>query len=111
MPTLNRKNLVEFLGLAPADAKTLEALARAARTHGEIDRVLDHANVLLKGKGIEALQGEYTVDRYYWSIVGLYVNREDSCVNTVLFDTARERWLVVTVEDWVTANERRYRFW
>lgn len=64
---------------------------------------------MIGGHGIEAIEGDYQVDRYYYNIVALYVNTGDSYNPTVLYETENERFLVWTMGDWVEKNERKYR--
>jgi hypothetical protein len=63
-----------------------------------VDRVLDLANELLQGHGVEAIQDERAhVDSYYFNIIGLYVNMGDTYNQTVVYDTDEQ---VFQVTDW-----------
>jgi len=74
----------------------------------KVDDILDMANDLLDGHGIEAIRGDYHVNNYYYDIVGLYVNMGDPYIPTLLYDTDRGKFYVGGYGDWVEANTKRY---
>lgn len=72
----------------------------------EADQLLEAANVVLHGYGVEAIRGMAEVPRgYYHDIVALYVNMGEMYDNTILYETVAERFLVTTAGDWIEANE------
>jgi hypothetical protein len=102
------KNLVHFLGLGAGPAKELARILKSVQSHKEVDLALEAANELLGGHGIESIQGSQ-VGRYYYDINALYVNMGDTYDFTILYDTLKEKFLVVTWGDWVESWERRGR--
>lgn len=90
-------------------ARELKKLMTAARRHDEIDAVLDKADKMLGTHGVESIEGDYQVDRYYYNIVALYLNTGDSYGATLLYETEPERFVLTTMGDWVVKNERRYK--
>lgn len=108
------------LDIAPASAGKAEiiviettdqrvAILRQWLEAGKVDDILDMANDLLDGHGVEAIRGDYHVDNYYHDIVGLYVNMGDTYNLTLLYDTDRGKFYVTTMGDWVEKNDRRYK--
>ena len=111
---LTQKNLEGAFGSLlrhdDTDVGKLRELARMARgvsTYQDVDHVLDRADEILGGYGIEAIRGNW-VDHYYQDIVALYVNMGDVYVTTILFNTTTEAFSITTVGDWVEYNTRRY---
>jgi hypothetical protein len=108
-PAANAKNLHEWLRLDPSVAKTLaQEFKNACGNHEAVDLALDNANAAMHAHGVEAIEGDHQVDRYYYNIVALYVNTGDTYNPTVIYETENERFLVWTFGDWVEANERKY---
>lgn len=102
-------------GLGKDDPIYSEDLATVVRvqmeksnSHKNVDEVLDLTNKLLPGHGVEAIRGNYQVDRYYYDIVALYVNMGDPYIPTLLYDTDRGKFYVTGYGDWVEKNEKRY---
>jgi hypothetical protein len=109
MPAANAKNLQDWLHLDPSTARTLaRRLKQSSGDHDQVDAALDAVNEAIGGHGIEAIEGDYQVDRYYYNIVALYVNTGDTYNPTLLYETENERFLVTTFGDWVERNERKY---
>lgn len=103
-----RKNIATFLNL---EADQATALARDLReVAGDppmVDLVLEQANEMLKGFGIEALSGEEQwVSHYYQNVRVLYVNLGDTYLDTILYETDEERFRVGSWGDWVELHER-----
>lgn len=70
------------------------------------DDVLEFANELLGGHGIEAIEpvGAF-VDKYYRNVALLYVNMGDAYDTTILLDTEAEEFSIGSWEDWLEAVE------
>ena len=70
----------------------------------QIDEWLKYANKELKGYGVEPIkkEGAY-VDKYYYDIVGLYVNMGDTYVKTIVFDTQDREF---SIQSWGDFFER-----
>lgn len=110
MPRPTVKNLQDFLGVDEQLAREMRALLLAAEGDPDgADRALEYVDRVIDASGIEAIRGDYWVDRYYGEIVGLYVNTGDTYSGTVVYDTEKGRFDVTTWGDWVEKNERRYR--
>ena len=78
----------------------------------KVDDILDMANDLLDGHGVEAIRGDYHVDNYYGDIVALYVNMGDPYVPTLLYNTERGSFYVGGYGDWVTSpTAKKYRIY
>lgn len=116
---LSVKNLSEHLKLTAADAKKLRAemnkvgkseedrYGAEMRYEHQVDRVLDLANKLIDGSGVEAINGSWH-DDFYQDIVALYVNMGDPYVATLLYDTVADRWHITGWGDFVERYEKRY---
>lgn len=105
------KRIQETLRLLPEAARELKVeieRAYARQTHDAYDKVLELANRLLEAHGVEAIEGEDYIDRYYGNIVALYVNMGDTYVGTILFNTITERFTLEGWDDFVERNEKRY---
>ena len=68
----------------------------------QIDEWMKYANKELHGYGIEPIrkEGAY-VDKYYYDIVGLYVNMGDTYDKTIVFDTENRQFLITSYGDFV----------
>jgi len=79
----------------------------------KIDALLDCANIMLNGFGVEALSTDGGwFGHYYQNIAALYVNRGDTYDTTFIYDVEKDRFLV---SDWGTCVEvwersRHYQF-
>jgi hypothetical protein len=79
MPAPHKKTIIEWFGRyfehegLPVESTAAE-LAKKIKETRDPDKVLDFANGVLRGHGIESIRGEYHVDNYYYDIVALYVN-------------------------------------
>jgi hypothetical protein len=103
------KTIGDFLNLDSAQAHRLKQAISDAHDHESVDAALDLANELMGAHGVEAIRGDYHVDRYYFDTVALYVNTGDSYTGTLLYETDRDRFLVTSWGEWVERNERKYR--
>lgn len=111
------RNILEWLGPymehegldAPRESARLARLIANARNNRQVDGVLEEANRLVTGHGVEAIRiPDAYVDHYYFDIVAVYVNMGDSYAGTLLYETATGRFLLTTWADWFEANEREY---
>ncbi len=71
----------------------------------QVDIILAMFDEILDGCGIEAIQveGEH-VDNYHFDIVATYVNMGDTYIDTVLYDTVNDRFLVTSWGDFYEAK-------
>jgi len=123
MPVANEKNIKAWLGkylqenyATPEGVKRLAALVkdpgllgREGRYADRVDRVLEAANTMLNGHGIEPINGDYHVSNFYMDIVALYVNMGDTYIPTLLYETDTQKFLVTSWGDWVERNQKKYR--
>ncbi|MBD3404348.1 hypothetical protein GF420_15770 [candidate division GN15 bacterium] len=72
-----------------------------------VDRILDLCMEAMEGAyDVEAIRREdYTVNRYYYGIVALYVNVGDPYTTTVIFDTEEEEFYICGYGDWVESYQ------
>lgn len=96
---------------AMVDAMAIDAKMRAEENgygdHKAIDDILNVANSLFDGHGIEAIRGMWH-DRYYQDIVALYVNMGDTYNTTLLFDAVKTKFHVTSWGDFVEAKTKSY---
>jgi hypothetical protein len=110
----SKKKIQEWFGAyfqhEGVDPKVGAAMVRKALEEAKNpDAALDAVNALIRGHGIEAIRGDYQVDRYYYDIVALYVNMGDSYAGTLLYETDTRQFHVTTMGDWVEWKEKKYR--
>ena len=106
----NQKNMQGFLGLGTKESKEIaQELKRAAGDSTAVDSILEKLNKRLNGFGIESIEGDYQVDRYYYNIVLLYVNKGDTYDETFLYETDTGKFYVGSWGDWVELKGKKYR--
>lgn len=76
----------------------------------QVEATMKHANKLMHGYGVEALQDENAwVDRYWQSTLALYVNKGDTYSTTLLYDTENDRYLITSwgdfYENWLGKHQ------
>lgn len=97
-------------GIDPVQGSSeIRSALEEAEEERDADIALDVVNKLFHGHGIESISGDYHVDRYYYSIVALYVNFGDPYVPTLIYETDNDRFVLTTWGDWVERNERKYK--
>jgi len=109
----NKKNLEILFPKSKYTGAEVAGIARMleeARNEGpeEIDAVLERMNTFLKGYGVEAVRGDYQVDRYYYDIVAVYVNMGDTYDTTILYETDTGRFYVTSLGGWVEEKGEEY---
>jgi hypothetical protein len=104
------KTLTEKLGLDTDKDNELRKLMLETSTHEEVDAALDFADEIMGGNGVESLEADTQVDRYYYNIVGLYVNMGDTYTTTLLYDTDNCTFHVTSRGDWVEQQENKGRY-
>lgn len=103
------QELAAMFKLELSQAKKLVSMMQSAQRGKEVDAVLDYADKLLEGHGVEAIRGENITDGYYGDIVALYVNMGDTYNATILFDVDRHKFYATSYGDWVEAYENSGR--
>lgn len=96
--------------LTEKDASRLKKAIQAADDPESVDAALDLANRLTDMHGVESLQASNAhVDRYYFNIVGLYVNTGETYDETLLYETEDERFLLTSYGAWIEWAEEKRR--
>lgn len=64
-------------------------------------------NELLEGHGIEAIRNENAyVNRYYSDCIGTYVNMGDTYINTIVYDTESNEYILTSWGDFYESYEQ-----
>lgn len=94
--------------LDEAGARALLREMRGAEDPEDVDGVLDRANELIGGHGVEAIHDEDAwVNNYYGDITFLYVNMGDPYIRTIGYDTKEEEFVVAGWGDWAEQKDRQ----
>lgn len=103
---------LSLLGINESAAKELKTLLDSFDPcePETVNKVLDKANELMEGSGVEAIQNEKFWSRYYTNINLLYVNTGDTYYPTLVYDTHRQRFQVISWGDWIEIAERNGRY-
>lgn len=101
------KTLQDFLMVSANDARQIKRAMNESRG-GRAEDVLSLANRLMDAHGVEAINGEYHVDNYWFDTVALYVNTGDTYNPTLLYETETGRFLATSWGDWVEKNSDKY---
>jgi hypothetical protein len=72
----------------------------------DLEQRIEAANQILDGFGVEALQC-MNVHGAHYEPHAVYVNMGDTYTGTLVYDYARDRWLVTSWGDFVESEERR----
>jgi len=95
--------MVKRLHLKKVDATALKAEMK----RGNADRVLDMANSMIGGYGVESAQDElYWESSYYGPIGLLYVNMGETYNVTLCYDTHKRIMFIGSMGDWVESKMR-----
>jgi len=94
-----------FPEIDPDDATELARRFDEADTTNEVDEALERVNKAIKGYGVEAVEIDEFVDRYYRHFGLLYVNRGDTTATTILYDTLAGEFLIGDWSGWLEAYE------
>ena len=94
-------------GLKGPDAQRLAQMIDQADDHESVDKVLDFANDVLGGAGVESLRGQ-RYEGYYGNSEILYVNMGDPYISTLMYDTRAGRFIVGEWGDLVAKQTRRF---
>lgn len=119
---MNSKKLIEAFGITEDEAKELARMMRKAVDSGDVqksaypyevgplttDDVLERANEILHGHGVESIDCENCqVSRYYYGIVLLYLNKGDTYDTTLLYDTDKEEFAIGSWGSWLEDHEAK----
>lgn len=77
----------------------------------QMDATMRYANKLMNGHGVEGLRDENAwVDKYFYDIIAVYVNKGDTYDTTLLYDTEHDRYLITSwgdfYEHWLYKNQK-----
>lgn len=81
--------------------------AEALGSGRAVERALDDISRLIGGHGVEVINGEHHRAGYWADAVVVYVNQGEVYESTVIYDTQRDVWEVISWGDWVERAERR----
>ena len=114
---MNSRKLIEAFGVTEDEAKELARMIRRSVDSsggdpgkGEFtsDQVLDRANEILGGYGVESVDCENCqFSRYYYGIVLLYVNKGDTYDTTLIYDTDKEKFAIGSWGSWLEDHEAK----
>lgn len=100
----------QSLGIESEKAKQVhDAFLRCLAGQLEAEQAMEELNDVLDFHGVEAITGDYHVDRYHFNIVATYCNAGDSYRTTVLYETETGEFHLVSWGDWVEQNQEKYR--
>lgn len=99
-----------FPKLTQYEAGELVHLMTSADSPKNVDEVLEAANKLLGGHGVESVRDENSyVNKFYHDTVLLYVNMGDPYVATLLYDTVNREFTIGSWGDFVEKLEYERR--
>ena len=108
--TASAKTLSKAFGITKDQAEAVRAAIRLGGGGGRhAEDAMRVINGILEGHGVEAIRGDYYVDRYHYDIVASYVNMGDTYNATIVYETETGRFIVTSYGDWVERNERKYK--
>jgi hypothetical protein len=99
--------------VTPEQAKAISKAARIIEGmsgragHDAVDKLLEKANRLFDGHGVEAIMGD-SYGGYYQSVRLLYVNQGDPYTATLCYDTDKGNFFFGAWGDWVEHMGSRY---
>ena len=106
VPSIKKiKELVHKPGLLPHEVAVMAKEIRAAMERAEyqsgrrVDDAMETINKVLGGYGVEAIEADKYIDSYYRHAAALFVNMGDTYDTTVLFDTDRGTFRIVSYGD------------
>ncbi len=92
-----------------AAIRTLYSSMQSALGRHTFEEVMQAANRLMEGHGVEAIRIEGAhVDNFYGDVVATYVNMGDTYNLTIVHDSASNSFHLTTYGDWLEQNEHRY---
>jgi hypothetical protein len=112
----SKKAILEcFPELNEEDAQILaEYMREAEGRHNAVDEVFAVLEEALEDAGesayfgVEAIRSESQWDNYYGDVVALYLNTGDSYACTLLYDTVKDEFHLISWGDWVEHAPKYY---
>jgi hypothetical protein len=107
--TASIKTIKSYLRVDDAQARGIRAAMKLGEAGSrEASDAMEAINGILDGHGVEAVRGDYHVDRYHYDIVATYVNMGDTYNGTVLYETETGKFIVTAWGDWVEQKSKKY---
>jgi len=83
---------------------------RRPQSGPDVDAMMQEANELVGGYGVEAIRDENYWESWWWKdTIALYVNMGDSYVPTILYDVNERNFRVActadVIEEWALEND------
>ena len=85
-----------------------ERLADRINRGSDPDSIMQEANDLMDGFGIETIRDHDTYDAYWGDIVAEYINMGDQYALTLWYDVERDEFIVTDWSTYMTKLETRY---
>ena len=82
-------------------------IAQCYHTPHHEEQVMEAANEILEGHGVEAMRCNGDHGYYHGEIHAVYVNRGDTYDSTLIYESETGRFIVSSVGDYVESVERR----
>jgi hypothetical protein len=93
--------------ITQSDARALKAAIEGCGPHGSnIQNTMSTANNLIGGNGVKVVHGEDR-DIWYGDAIALFVDMGASYNMSVVYDTWRKQFFVMSIGDWVEGAEAR----
>jgi len=111
MPISAKALRANFRDITPEDAKRLSLRIRNAEylsTDKECSEIVEFADKVIGGYGVEAIRGSNHPGGYWHSTVAIYVNTGETYSATVLYDTVKDKFYLTSYGDFVEKNDRKY---
>ena len=87
--------------------KQIRKILQGAFTYMGIDKALDNCNKLLHGYGVEAIR-DNKWSNYYHDIGILYCNMGDTYIDTIVFDTRKDKFYITSWGAIVENEQKRF---
>jgi hypothetical protein len=107
-------DMITRLRITQEQAKELHSMMRnwewseyAAEGETTQYTIMERANEIMNGFGVENLTDENAYDPYWQNTIALYVNMGDTYNSTLLFDVGEGEFILTTWGDWFEEYERR----
>jgi hypothetical protein len=104
-----RKQIAEYFDIDDNVADGIRAAMKLGEDgNRQASDAMKAINGLLDGHGVEAIRGDYYVDRYHGEVVATYVNMGDTYVGTVLYETETGQFMLTDLGGWVESKGEEY---
>ena len=112
------KNISNGLRIHIEHAKELKKLMQGThfpknydRGDTQVEATMKYANKIMNAYGVEGLRDENAwVDRYWQNTIALYVNKGDTYITTLLYDTENDKYVITSwgnfYENWLYKHQK-----